>query len=79
MSLVVDLVGPEKIFVTGEGVAMYELGRESAQLRFEELLHWTATAPEIVVQQFGFTEWARGAAVVAIQQHIRQLTSVYSD
>lgn len=79
IATVVNIMGPEKVLIAGEGVQMFELGETAARERLAELLHWTATEPEILVQPFDFTEWARGAAVVAIQQHIRQLTAVYAN
>ena len=76
VALVINLLGPQKVFISGEGALMYELGAEAAKARLHELLHWTASEVPIVVQPFGFGEWARGAAVVAVQQHIRSLTSI---
>lgn len=76
IATVVNIMGPERVLIAGEGVEMFQLGEEAARARLSELLHWTATEPEIRVQPFNFTEWARGAAVVAIQEHIRNLTSV---
>jgi len=76
IATVVNLIGPERVLISGEGAAMYQLGEMAARKRLSELLHWTATAPDVVVRPLDFTDWARGAAVIAIQQHIRQLTSV---
>ncbi|PZQ89510.1 MAG: sugar kinase [Leifsonia xyli] len=78
VALVINLVGPDRIFLSGEGVVMYELGEEAALARMRELLHWTASEVPITVQTFGFVEWARGAAVVAVQQHVRALSVIES-
>lgn len=78
VALVINLIGPDRIFLSGEGVVMYELGEAAALARMRELLHWTASEVPITVQTFGFVEWARGAAVVAVQQHVRALSVIES-
>lgn len=76
LALVINLIGPDRLFIAGEGTAIFTIGEQAARSRLAELLHWTATEVEIVVQPFGFVEWARGAAVVAIQQHVRGLSAL---
>lgn len=63
---VTSLTGVERIILSGEGVRLAELGREA--------LHAGRTAYgsgrgglEPVIRPMGFLEWARGAAVIAVQ------------
>jgi predicted NBD/HSP70 family sugar kinase len=76
LAAVINLVGPERVFISGEGAVIYELGERAALARMREGLHWTASEVPIAVQSLGFTEWARGAAVVAVQQYVRSLGAV---
>lgn len=73
LATVANLLGPERIFVSGEGVGMFDAAREQALTTMRELMHWTASEPPIEAQPFGFAEWARGAAVVAIQSYVELL------
>lgn len=76
LAVVINLVGPERIFISGEGAVIYRLGEQAALSRMRDRLHWTATEVPIVVQSLGFIEWARGAAVVAVQQYVRSLSAI---
>jgi predicted NBD/HSP70 family sugar kinase len=78
IATVVNILGPDKVLIAGEGIQMYEFGKDAADRKIGEMLHWTASRPEILVQPFDFTEWARGAAVVAIQQHIREIDVLHT-
>ena len=54
----------------GEAIGMYQVAPEETASGLRQYLH-AETAPfEIVVEPFAFTEWARGAAVAAIQSLI---------
>lgn len=60
--------GPQKVIITGEGAGFVPLVRDLVSSRAREVEHWTLSHAPIQVIPFGFTEWARGAAVVALQQ-----------
>lgn len=75
LALVMNLIGPDRVVISGEGVEIYLRGIDAAKARLAELLHWTATQVEISAEPTGFSEWARGAAVVAIQEYVRNLVA----
>jgi predicted NBD/HSP70 family sugar kinase len=64
---VINLIGPDRIILSGEGIGMYEVAPEATSRGLLENLHWDVSPYEIIVEPFAFTEWARGAAAVAIQ------------
>lgn len=66
---VVNVVDPEVVLLSGELVAVAEVGRAALDRSVEAARHWSTPAPTVVVQPFRFNEWARGAAAVAIQMH----------
>jgi hypothetical protein len=67
---VINMLGPERVYISGEGVDIYELSKDQARATMHDLLHWTADEVPIEAQPFGFAEWARGGAVVALQTYI---------
>lgn len=58
---------PEKIVLTGEGLAVVELSRESIDRSIEAVRLPSEQPVPLDVQPFEFTEWARAGAVVAIR------------
>lgn len=70
---VTSLTGVDRIILSGEGVRLAELGREALHLGRTA---YTADdgALEPVIRAMGFLEWARGAAVIAIQEVFPQPT-----
>lgn len=64
---ITSLTGVERIILSGEGVGLAAVGREALHSGRFEYTAWTSTAPEPVIHPMDFLEWARGAAVVAIQ------------
>jgi predicted NBD/HSP70 family sugar kinase len=75
LALVMNMVGPERVVISGEGVEIYRRSADAARTRMRELLHWTATEVAIDAEPMAFSEWARGAAVVAVQEHVRGLVA----
>lgn len=67
-SAITSLTGVDRIILSGEGVRLAEVG--AAALHAGRLQYGVAgfNSPEPVVRQMDFFEWARGAAVVAIQE-----------
>lgn len=67
---VVNLIGPERVVLSGEGIEMLDIAPDALQTGIEEHLHADASPFTTIVRPFAFTEWARGAAVAAIQATI---------
>jgi predicted NBD/HSP70 family sugar kinase len=67
LAAVANLFGPERIIVSGEGVAAYDLFDESIRAAFAAQAFGAAACCELTIRPLPFEEWARGAAAVAIQ------------
>lgn len=68
IGLVACMSGPSRIIVSGEGVGLAPLVVDVIEKRAREVEHWTVAPVPIQIAEFSFLEWARGAAVVALQQ-----------
>ncbi len=68
---VAALTAPSKILISGESVGLVPLVRNEVQTAAETIQHWTVPAVPIEVVPFTFTEWARGAAVIALQHLLK--------
>jgi predicted NBD/HSP70 family sugar kinase len=68
LAAMVNLVGPELVVVSGEGVAAYDLFEEQIRKTFAGQAFGMAECP-LVIRPLPFEEWARGAAAVSIQEH----------
>jgi predicted NBD/HSP70 family sugar kinase len=66
--MIASLTGVERIILSGEGVRLAEVSRSTVQQARLEYSAGHASAMEPVVRPMNFLEWARGAAVVAIQE-----------
>ncbi|MEV6960259.1 ROK family transcriptional regulator [Streptomyces sp. NPDC051207] len=64
---ITSLTGVERIILSGEGVRLVEMAPDSLHAGRVEYAGGQASALEPVVLAMDFLEWARGAAVVAIQ------------
>ncbi|MDP9417695.1 MAG: ROK family protein [Actinomycetota bacterium] len=64
---ITSLTGVERIILSGEGVGLVELARDALECGRSDYGVGAGPAPELVIQPMDFLEWARGAAVVAIQ------------
>jgi predicted NBD/HSP70 family sugar kinase len=67
LAVVANLFGPERIIVSGEGVAAYDLFDESIRAAFAAQAFGAAGRATLTIRPLPFEEWARGAAAVAIQ------------
>jgi predicted NBD/HSP70 family sugar kinase len=65
---VANLIGPERIIISGEGVASYDLFAEQISQTFAARAFGAAAECELIVRPLPFEEWARGGAAVAAQQ-----------
>jgi predicted NBD/HSP70 family sugar kinase len=62
---------PQKIILTGDGLAVWELAKDHVAAGIAETLNAAAGPLNMDVQPFEFTEWARAAAVVGIRTALR--------
>jgi predicted NBD/HSP70 family sugar kinase len=67
LAALVNLFGPERVVVSGEGVATYDLFEERIRRTFAAQAFGSAARCGLVIRPLPFEEWARGAAAVAIQ------------
>lgn len=67
LAAVANLVGPQRIIVSGEGVAAYDLFAEQVRRTFTTQAFGAAGRCALVIRPLSFEEWARGAAAVSIQ------------
>ncbi|MBM7785070.1 ROK family transcriptional regulator [Tenggerimyces flavus] len=67
LATVANLVGPERIVVSGEGLPTYELVEEQIREEFGRQAYGAARC-DVITREMPFEEWARGAAAVAIGQ-----------
>ncbi|WIX78885.1 ROK family protein [Amycolatopsis carbonis] len=67
LAALVNLFGPERVVVSGEGVATYDLFEDQIRRTFAEQAFGSAARCGLVIRPLPFEEWARGAAAVAVQ------------
>lgn len=67
---VVTVTGPSLVIVSGEGVELASLTLDAVRAHARATQHWTMPEVPIEVVPFAFTEWARGAAVMALRQQL---------
>jgi predicted NBD/HSP70 family sugar kinase len=70
LAALANLIDPERIVLSGEGLAAYDLFEEEVHQSFATQAFATAAQCEIVIHPLSFDQWARGAAVVAIHDLI---------
>ncbi|MDX6354631.1 MAG: hypothetical protein QOF98_1534 [Streptomyces sp.] len=67
---VVNLLGPERVIISGEGLAAYDLFAEGIRDAFAASALNTTAQCDVLIRPLPFEEWARGAAATAIQSFI---------
>jgi len=67
MASVANLIGPERIIISGEGVSAYDLFADQIRQTFTARAFGAAKDCELIVRPLPFEEWARGGAAVAAQ------------
>jgi predicted NBD/HSP70 family sugar kinase len=75
LAAVANLVGPERIVVSGEGLAAYDLFEHQIRETFARQAFGAAADCPLTIRPLPFEEWARGAAAVAIQNLVRLSSS----
>lgn len=71
---VANLLGPERVIISGEGLAAYDLFADQIRDGFTASAFGTAAQCDLQTRPLPFDEWARGAAATAIQSFIRSDT-----
>jgi predicted NBD/HSP70 family sugar kinase len=67
LASVANLMGPERIIISGEGVASYALYEQQIRQTFGAQAFGAAADCDLVVRPLPFEAWARGGAAVAAQ------------
>jgi predicted NBD/HSP70 family sugar kinase len=67
---VVNLFGPDRVIISGEGLAAYDLFADGIREAFLAAAFGTAAQCDLITRPLPFEEWARGAAATAIQSFI---------
>ncbi|WP_326609445.1 ROK family transcriptional regulator [Streptomyces scopuliridis] len=67
---VVNVLGPERVIISGEGLAAYDLFAEGIRDAFAASAFGTAAQCDVMTRPLPFEERARGAAATAIQSFI---------
>lgn len=67
---VVNLLGSQRVVISGEGLAAYDLFAEGIREAFAASAFGTAAQCDVMTRPLPFDEWARGAAATAIQSFI---------
>lgn len=70
LAVVANLVGPGRIVLSGEGVADYDLYDQRIREALAAYAFGSAADCELIVRPLSFVEWARAAAVVAIETFV---------
>jgi predicted NBD/HSP70 family sugar kinase len=70
IAAVANLFGPQRIVISGEGVADYDLYGHRIREAFLAHAFGAAADCDITVRPLSFEEWARGAAAIAIRTFI---------
>ncbi|KUM99581.1 ROK family transcriptional regulator [Streptomyces yokosukanensis] len=67
IGVLVNILGPERVIISGEGLAAYDLVAEGVRGAFAASAFGTASQCDVTTRPLPFAEWARGAAATAIQ------------
>ena len=65
-----NVIDPEKVIVTGEGLAVARAGKAAMDIALAEWLDPASERSEIDVHEFSFADYAWAAAVSAIRRVI---------
>lgn len=71
---VVNILGPERVIISGEGLAAYDLFAAGIRDAFTRSAFGIAEQCDLTTRPLPFEEWARGAAATAIQSFIGSIT-----
>ena len=68
------ITAPSKVLVSGEGVGIVPLVTDIVAESAASVQHWTLPQVPIEIAPFTFTEWAKGAAVIALRHQLELAT-----
>ena len=74
---VCNVTGPGRVILSGEGAELYDTLEESLRCGIATVMHPVLQPIPVTVARLSFTDWARGAAVVAIQHHLELRSAPY--
>ncbi|AJZ84140.1 MULTISPECIES: ROK family transcriptional regulator [Streptomyces] len=77
IATVANLLGPERVIISGEGLAAYDLFADHIRAAFAAAAFGSAAQCDVRTRPLPFDEWARGAAATAIQSFIRSDANQY--
>lgn len=69
-ALVANLVGPQRILISGDGIAYALMAEDELRRGLADARHPLAPADDLVIERFEFFQWARGAAAMAIREYV---------
>ncbi|NQX12964.1 ROK family transcriptional regulator [Microbacteriaceae bacterium VKM Ac-2855] len=73
IAAVANLTMVETVVLAGEGIALFHAGEDAARASLRERRDPEATPVRLLVDDSGFTQWARGAAAAAIQASLARI------
>lgn len=71
IATVANGIDPQKIILTGDGLAVWDLAETEIRAAIDDVLSTGSEPLELDVQPFQFDEWARAAAVLGIRTVLR--------
>ncbi|MFJ2925990.1 ROK family protein [Streptomyces massasporeus] len=71
IATVANLLGPERVIISGAGLAAHDLFAEQIRDAFGAAAFGSAARCDVQTRPLPFEQWARGAAATAIQSFIR--------
>jgi predicted NBD/HSP70 family sugar kinase len=70
VATVANLTGPDVVILSGEAIDMITISDAAFHASLQQHTHWTADPVPVIIRPFAFNEWARGAAVAALQYQV---------
>jgi predicted NBD/HSP70 family sugar kinase len=70
IAAVANLAMPDRIFLSGEGIELASVAWDSVREGLQRDRDPAASPVDVVVQPYDSDQWARGAAAIAIQDHV---------
>ncbi|WNV84264.1 ROK family protein [Umezawaea sp. Da 62-37] len=71
LAAMANLIGPERVVLSGEGLDAYDLVDEHVRAAFTAQAFGSVAECALIIRPLPFEEWARGAAAVSIQALFR--------
>jgi predicted NBD/HSP70 family sugar kinase len=65
-----NFTGPGSVILSGEGIEVVDVMMESIERGITSVIHPALPPVSVIVTPLSFTDWARGAAIVAIAHHL---------